>query len=114
MALLIVEQRSVARRESTVRSHRFTVEVSPFGDEMWRGVVSRGYAAWVMGLSIDQLLDVAWREGLDARLGFHVEDLIRLAAKLSATTRDPERKARLRAAVSTFVAIRDDARDDAA
>jgi hypothetical protein len=88
--------------------------VSPTQDDLWRGVVGLHRAASIMGLSVERLVEIAERERVDRRLGFQVEDLIRLSAKLSATTRDPGQKARFRAAVSTFVAIRDKAREAAA
>ena len=79
-------------------------------NDVWREVVSFYRASQLMGLSPERLRELAERERIDWRLGFHVEDLIRLSAKLSETTRNPKRRARLRAALSTFVAIRDEAR----
>jgi hypothetical protein len=83
-------------------------------NDLWRGVVSFYRASQIMDLSPERLRAIADRERIDGRLGFHVDDLIRLSAKLSAATRNPRRKARLRAAVSTFAAIRDEAAREAA
>jgi hypothetical protein len=77
--------------------------------ELFRGVIRLHRAARIMGVSPEELGGAAERERIDRRLGFHVDDLIRLATKLSVTTRDPERKARLRAAVSTFIQLRNEA-----
>lgn len=76
-------------------------------DDLSRGIVRPGEAARTMGLTYDALLDAADREHIDYHLGFQVDDLIRLAIKLSATTLDPEQNACLRAAAATFRAIRD-------
>jgi hypothetical protein len=42
-----------------------------------------------MELTVERLVAVADQERIDRRVGFQVGDLINLAAKLSATTRDP-------------------------
>jgi hypothetical protein len=60
-----------------------------------------------MGLTYGRPLELADRERIDHRLGFQVDDLIRLSMKLAAVTPDAEEKARLRAATATFKAIRD-------
>lgn len=76
-------------------------------DDLWRGVLRPGEAARTMGIAYDDLLELADREQIDYQLGFHVDDLIRLATALSAKTTDSDQKATLRAAVRTFTAIRE-------
>jgi hypothetical protein len=94
-----------------VRLGRFTICVSPTHEELWRGVVRPGEAARIMGLTHWRLVEAAEREGIDRRHGYQVRDLIRMATKLTVLEHDPEQKARLRAAVSTFRAFQPPAID---
>ena len=84
--------------------------MSPTLDELYDGMISINHAANVAEMQRVDLVNAATKEGIDTKMGFDIDDLIRLLGKLSVMSYEPERKAKLRSAMQRFVEERDNPR----
>jgi hypothetical protein len=82
-----------------------------YGQHFDRGLARVSWAATGMGITHDRLVQEAREGGISTDGGIELSELVRLMPKLIVSEHDPERKARLRAAMQTFIAARDHDRD---